>query len=161
MYNITVEDAVEIVLASDHKTTDFLTNFGVQAIKTIDKDSFALSSKVKITLTQKSPFEIPLGRIYIYNISGYELDTMAYSTKRDCTQEEDEMQKCKLISIELDGDYSVDYYIRESLRQGYFLESRIKNPHKNGTVYEIPIYNKIPDRYQSLLEQVRLDGKIY
>lgn len=170
MKHIKVEDAIEIILASDHKTTKFLTVAGVGIVQNTDGLDFTpFNDQLTIKTSFPKALSLVSNRqvININKVSSYDLDTLQYSTNKAIDTKKEQYQKRLLLSINhcKDNDTSnpicqVNYYIRQSKILGYFLESRIVQFRENEIMCEVPIYSKIPDRYQSLIEDVRV-GKTY
>lgn len=174
MKHIKVADIIEIILASDKKTTNFLTAAGWQIVNAVDDADFTLSTE-SVRILTNCPREASKFTdeqiVDIYNISSYDLRTLQYSTNKATEQKKDKYQKRLILSV-LHGEpkgnygalsprYATRYYIRQSKVGGYFLESRVIKFSPDRTTIGVPIYNKIPDRYQSLLEDIRTNGKIY
>lgn len=171
MKYIAIEDAIEIILASDKKTTSFLSAVGWKMVDMLDKKGDFASVKIQSSCPKHLSKFTDDQILSIYNVDSYALDTLQDSGKMTIDPEKDLYQTRLLLSVEhckpivgsdkLRTMYAVNYYIRQAKPCGYFLESRITKFGKDKTNYSMPIFNRIPDRYQSLLEDVRTNGKIY
>lgn len=174
---INIDDMLDIILSADKKTTDFLAYAGLRLedfILNMDENPLEKNDNGGILIRTTFDQEISSFSDYqifqINRITSNDIKYLACSKPSEMGTVKEKFQKILLLSVQHCKNaeqlitkkpyFKVDYYIRKNRNNVYFLETRMISTGKNEkeqeqrTQYEIPIYNKLNEKHQLLLEEM-------
>ena len=173
---IDIDDMLGMILSADKQTTEFLAYAGIQLeeillnmepspLENKDTTSVRIHTNFNKDLSLFSSLQI----FEIYKISPSTIKSLKYSNPKDIGTTMEKSQRIPLISINHFKSaedwlnkkpcFKINYYLRKNMNDKYFIETRMisvgktKKEQKTQTQYEIPLYNRVNDKYQCLLEK--------